>query len=114
MALMDDADVSLDRGTIPAKPSLYLLSQCLDEGRFNRLIDENIVWCNAGLPGVEKFPPNDPLSGTAKVGIRQDKDRALSSQFEGDRGQVFGRSQRHDPSNRGAPCKEDLIKAVLQ
>lgn len=64
---------------IASKGLFYFNKQFLLEYFGFRLMDENVIHTDAGLPTIKEFTENDPFDGTVDVGSFVDNDRAFSS-----------------------------------
>ena len=76
-----------------------------------RSVDQQVVGCDAGLPGVEGLAPGDAARRDLDVGASVHDRGAFAAQFQHDGREVAGRGGHHDPSQRGASREEDHVPA---
>ena len=91
MMRVDDTRIIGGILRIVAVKSPYPVSQTVKQLVPGGFVDKKVVRCDAGLSGIEKFSPDDPLCGKVDFRVRIDNAGAFSAEFKGQRGKVFRR-----------------------
>jgi hypothetical protein len=71
---------------------------------------EHVIGRDAGLSGVDQFPPRDPVYHAIEIARGINDGRRLTAQFQSDGGQIFGCRLCDFPADRGRSGKDEVIK----
>ena len=114
MAFVDDAGVVVGLARVVAVERCHRIGELAQQLVLDDVLDQDVVGRHAGLAGVEELRPRDALRRDLDVRIGGDDRRALATQFERDRREVFCRSAHHHAADLAVAGVEDVIEAFLQ
>ena len=77
---------------------------------FDRLVHHQVIRCNTGLSGIDKFPGNNPFCRYFDIGVLINNTRTFTAQLQGDRRQVLCGSCHNNFSYCRTAGKENIIK----
>ena len=85
-----------------------------DEFALDAAVDPHMIGCDAGLAGIEKFPPHDAPRSDFDIGIGANDGRAFPAKLERDRCEVLRRGTHHFASHARAAGEKDRVELFAQ
>ena len=114
MLLVDDMRIIAVVECFGPEHGSHCSLECFQQLLFDFVVHQDIVWCYAGLSGIETFAPDDSPCRKVYIAVSIHDDRALAAQFQGDGSQALCCLLHHNTSHSRASGEENVVKAVKE
>ncbi|CAI8377483.1 MAG: Uncharacterised protein [Cyanobium sp. ARS6] len=112
MTVMDQACERFGLQWIAAVELQPFLGDGLQQRLAHIWLNQKMIRCDTGLPGIESFPPDKPAGRDGEVCTRQHDCGILAAELQCHGGEVGCGTLKHLGSNRSTTGEEDVVEAL--